>query len=515
MSLINDMLRDLDERNSGDGGRAVNTQQLASEIATSGEGAGGARADLSGIKPAKKSPPRWLASVFIIAMAGTVGWYLKDNVNSASLEKTRGVASIEPNEVRVDRVANIDTSTAVDPRANPALEEALENEGSIDKTVLPEAAQIEQSAAQVTTSVLEPVPEKLNADVIAALTLAEDRFARLRLTRPEHDSAQYYYRAALAVEPDNRRALAGLEKIAGYYSDSLRDAAKTDDAKKLAIQLQRAQRAGVDAATLEEYKQQLTLLEDVQAKEINHQPQFADASEQQIPLVEPYASEAKDSTRLHIEQTDVTQDRSAASQAKVLLKRGETVAAEALLRKLIEQQPNAQESNLALFDLLIAQNRIQESERLTASLSSDRFLSSYLNARLWERERKPLLAIDALASLTLDQLKVMMNNGGLSVELFERHQSLLAAIYQQTAQHLLAVEKYQMLLQNNSRNSAYWLGYAVSSDALQHSHNALKAFEMVANSRTLSDVVVDYARQRVASLKPIVAAKTNDLVLEH
>ena len=49
------------------------------------------------------------------------------------------------------------------------------------------------------------------------LALAAERFEETQLNRPKGNNAIYYYRQALAIEPDNKAALTGLQRIVTEY----------------------------------------------------------------------------------------------------------------------------------------------------------------------------------------------------------------------------------------------------------------------------------------------------------
>src|SRR5690606_17129130 len=59
----------------------------------------------------------------------------------------------------------------------------------------------------------------LDARIARYLQLAEQSIADKRLLLPEEDSAVYYYRQILGWAPDNAEALAGLGHVAQLYRD--------------------------------------------------------------------------------------------------------------------------------------------------------------------------------------------------------------------------------------------------------------------------------------------------------
>ncbi|MGE6791584.1 Serine/threonine protein kinase [Pseudomonas guineae] len=64
---------------------------------------------------------------------------------------------------------------------------------------------------------LDGLDRVLQARVNQALQLAEQRLVNQQLLLPENDSATYYFRQVLALEPDNLLAMAGINRVAQRY----------------------------------------------------------------------------------------------------------------------------------------------------------------------------------------------------------------------------------------------------------------------------------------------------------
>ncbi len=81
------------------------------------------------------------------------------------------------------------------------------------------------------------------------------------------------------------------------------------------------------------------------------------------------------------------------------------------------------------------------------------------------------------------------------------YHALLAYAAQQTQHDQLAKKHYQLLLQQQTNRSDWWLGLAVSEEKLGNTTSALKAYEHAVDRQGLSPSVLDYARQRIKVLQ--------------
>ena len=64
-----------------------------------------------------------------------------------------------------------------------------------------------------------PAPPVPNSPVAALLSAGDTSLAANRLTTPREESAYFYYRQVLALEPDNQHALNGINTIVETYLD--------------------------------------------------------------------------------------------------------------------------------------------------------------------------------------------------------------------------------------------------------------------------------------------------------
>jgi hypothetical protein len=102
--------------------------------------------------------------------------------------------------------------------------------------------------------------------VSALLALAEQDLAKLRLTSPAGANAMERYRAVLALEPDNARALEGLDRIVERYLELARRAQGKEDLAQAATFLERARQVSPQHPALAPATARLDLMRREQAR---------------------------------------------------------------------------------------------------------------------------------------------------------------------------------------------------------------------------------------------------------
>jgi hypothetical protein len=95
-----------------------------------------------------------------------------------------------------------------------------------------------------------PVPESREARIARLLGRARQSLERDRLLVPAGDNASLYYNRVLALDPDNRAALDGIDRIAGRYAELASYASWQQDSGKARLYLERGLRVQPDNAEL-------------------------------------------------------------------------------------------------------------------------------------------------------------------------------------------------------------------------------------------------------------------------
>ncbi len=83
------------------------------------------------------------------------------------------------------------------------------------------------------------------------------------------------------------------------------------------------------------------------------------------------------------------------------------------------------------------------------------------------------------------------------------YHALLAALYQKNKQHRAAATLYGKLLTLRKNHGVWWLGLAISLEALGNESQAKLAYEKAKNSGNLSKGLYQYTHQRVTALEEI------------
>jgi MSHA biogenesis protein MshN len=80
--------------------------------------------------------------------------------------------------------------------------------------------------------------------------------------------------------------------------------------------------------------------------------------------------------------------------------------------------------------------------------------------------------------------------------------AMKAAALQKTGQHAQAVQVFQQLARQHPDQARWWLGMALSYDALQQQQQALVAYrQALVSGSALSVASVDYVKKRISALE--------------
>ncbi len=323
------------------------------------------------------------------------------------------------------------------------------------------------------------------------LQQAELAFSRNRLTLPEKQSAWYFYQKILEQDADVTAARQGVEKIQLRYEQLLNSAVAENNIERLSHLLSRVDRVQLQLGNVDTYRNQLLSLKQAADRALAREAPADESRNLGVAALKPSVNIAK---------TLPTQDRELASQQTRAYNAGQQIAAREKLEGFVSVHPNAVQSLLALFDIHLRENANAKAASLQAKTFRGSVLHDYLGARLLVVQQKFQAAQSILASHPYSELQSLFHAGQMEQNLFERYNGLLAALYQQHKQHLLAAERYQMLVGVDVKNTQYWMGYAISSDSLGHKKNALRAYEQVLKIGDTSEQMVTYASARLQVL---------------
>lgn len=489
MSLVNDMLRDLASRREpvpvGD------TRQLLDESGW-----------------ARTTKPLWLPSIIAFVITLTLLWLVQHlffNATPVSPAEASGVNA--PSNQQEQQSAQV---TRVVPELVPEREADVAEAPAINVAVSTSAeAQSEASTAEDTNNQLhQPV-------VDAWLKLAQTAVAQDRLTSPLEQSAYYFYLQVLALVPDHPHAVSGLETIVERYLTLARAAQAQQQFERAQILLQRAQVVRPDSLAIKQYLQQLAESSaDNQHDPVMQVSTGLDERAEVTPVAEenlatsaaPAASVpvASASVNSYPGPTDVTsasvwqvtpnrewQDQQATQQALDWQQQGQVARAQQHLEEFIAAGAAPQASQL-LYQLYVEQRDVSAAATLLAQADQHRW-SITDRARL---QAQALLAQEDPAGAV-----AILEQHLADAQQDERYRVLLANVYRTTGRHHEAAASYRRLLESFGETGSYWLGLALSLDALGQKHSALEAFQRARNFQPLQAEVNHYIEQRIAALR--------------
>lgn len=185
-------------------------------------------------------------------------------------------------------------------------------------------------------------------------------------------------------------------------------------------------------------------------------------------------------------------DREAGRRAAALAQRGEVAEALRDLLAFVSANPEAHHSREILVTLLIGR---QDLERAHALLAEGLALAPAdsgfrkLQARLYLREGE---VQEALA---------LLGRQAPPLEEDVEYHDLLATLLQQAGDHAAAVSAYQSLLRADPSQGRWWTAMAISHEALGNSREAMASYQAALRIPGLDPRLKQYGQERLNSLR--------------
>jgi len=190
--------------------------------------------------------------------------------------------------------------------------------------------------------------------------------------------------------------------------------------------------------------------------------------------------------------TLVERDQQANQQALQHMRAGRTQTANELLSKLIKEYPAAHQSRATLVALTLSQGYAPQAEQLLAQglqLAPQQLAFIKLQARLLLSQQQVSQAVELLGA--------QLDAGAEDQELL----ALLASACQRDGQHERALQLYLQLLRQNNRQPQWWIGKAISLEALKQKAEALQAYRQARSIVSISPALKAYAEGRINQLQ--------------
>ncbi|MBT8144442.1 MAG: tetratricopeptide repeat protein, partial [Gammaproteobacteria bacterium] len=209
------------------------------------------------------------------------------------------------------------------------------------------------------------------------------------------------------------------------------------------------------------------------------------ASKQQVPDAPTRAT----TPAVSIRQADpVTQLR---KRVVTALQQRRPSVAERAARDWLVRQPGNADAQLLLQQALVEQGRVDAAiAHLRASLTN-----TDAPVRVATALAHQLLAAgDDAAALTV--LQQYRHNAAANLEF----QALLAAVFERTGDYPAAFDRYGYLVTQRPQQGAWWVGLAISSEALGRRGDARAAYQTARSVENLDPALARYASERLAQL---------------
>ena len=457
MSLVNDMLRDLDQRRQpGSLGDGVDT----------------------GVSPAPQSDKpqtNWLRlvvlSVLVLLVAG--GLWLYDN----------------PQLWQQPSVAKVQSPAPVVTEPEPSVQPAVEPP--------PAAVVLQQAQWQLQGEQLQLLLQ-LNRAPLQRVEISTERSLQL-------DLGPMVAQVGLADAP----------------SDLIRSTQLVDNAGALSLQLEVEQpvQFEVSSQTMApgqrlviaiepKLSQQLVevastaavVTQSVESAAQQHEPAVpqseavvaaspAAQSRVQTPAQQPQLPTAP--LRKTNRQSPEQRDAAAVAQARELIRNRQISQAQQLLHSQLEQQPDAIQSRTLLATLAIGRGQHDQALQL---------IEQGLEALPEDAGLRKLKARLLLDQQQLDAAIALLEPAQPGVAEDPEFHQIRAAALQADGQHQAAAQAYHALLKTRADQPAWWIGLGLSLEALEQADSARQAYRNVLKIPDLEPALSDYVRQRLARL---------------
>ena len=465
MSLLNDMLRDLSQRQPVlDGAEGYDEQLLQSSTIASKK------------KYAWVGLSIFFAVIFIVVLGIS---YVGKKPSAAN-----PIAAVEPKKI------------ATAQSQNKAVSAPLTS-SPIAATV-PIVASAENVVAESTQEVTPEQTENrvLQNHINDLLQQAERAMVMDRLTTPVEDNAYAYYQKILSMSADNNDAKEGLDKIAQRYLTKAQEQSQLGNLAQAEALLQRARFVSarfVDAHTVEFGElsnQTLGVQGSQQVTETRAITQPAPSETIKPFVVAEAPSVVKEAPSVSVVPNAGWKDEQLARHAQELIQKGKQIEAQTLLKTFV-----ASEQKPALSAALLAELYIQQANTAAADIILEQ--TNYLAVDVKAKLKAQILSLQGDDAQAISVLEKNL----AAADVNEGYRSLLASLYHKTANYPQSILSYQRLMNSFGEKPAYWLGLALAYDGLSQPKNALQAYVRLREFPQLQDQVKQYTDQRISALR--------------
>ncbi len=517
MSLVNDMLRDLEKKPVPRG----KPEQLVSSQ-NEGASAGAWRSFLPAIvaflvvsvavwfslEPATENEVLLSEQESAVPLADAVKDSADETGNPSGEAKEQSNQSPAP---ETKNASNASSAIAIvnQPKTDyydEAVNALIKLPGS--QTSSPSGELVKESAAQ-NKAVDKPAQKEPSSTVIASTALgvkvnqilvnAERALGLDRLTSPLGDNAFDYYSEVLSIDANNTQALIGLAVIAERYVELAQEYALEGNTTRAGVLLRRASAVAPGHPAIANFWPNINAhgyaiadVENDAGIPVKTQSYQARAIPQRKSKVIASTSRGvvpgQVSSTLSVVRDPAWLDQKTASDAKQVLARGDRNSARLQLRAFVSAHPQSSHSLRVLFEILLRDQAFDEAKLLLNSAAHLPGVDQAVMASYW-----------FLAKDDLEGAERVIDNQDEKFDLDTDYLSLKAGVLHKVQRYDESARAYQRLLQQDQNNSAYWLGLGVALDAMSRNSEALNAFRRALQGQK-NEEVRRYVSARVEAL---------------
>lgn len=452
MSLINDALKDLDERAS---------TQIESRTSASAEPAKTKVLEKTFLSRRNIFLSFGLATSFCFI----VGFHFSTLIEGT--DQGEHEADVKPRtELPV---------AASDTNATTTLSTVVE---ASEKAELAEPVAETPSAAPINPVTVSA--NEVNADAFnRLLILAQNALENDRLSSPAKNNAVYYFRKILELDKSNKLAVSGLESVNKRYLTLIDAAYEQADYKRVSVLSERALSL-VDG----------DIKEELQSKLLAYlEPSQPTTSRGATAASRTNLSNTQAATEIKIAPSAEQLERARLEEYSLQMSKGLHAKALAYLQ-LGLQKPSA--SSATVETVLKHHIQFKQYDELAKFLSEREALSEQ-----WPYAKAKLI----LHTQGEEEAHSYLSHTYEQKPLDEDARALFAGMLNQRQEYQLSSKLYKELVALNPRESVYWLGLALAEENLGRDSQAYKAYSESLNLGAQNAQVVDFIQSRMKALR--------------
>lgn len=328
--------------------------------------------------------------------------------------------------------------------------------------------------------------------------LVEAAIKKNRLSVPVSANALYYLGEILKIDANNAYAQAKKVDVKNIFVAQLEASLQKKNDERFNTLISRASIFG-----LSELEQQ-GLRERFDKQKIV----IALANTRDVPKLEVKAVDKQANRAVQV-NTSEEQDRAWVKEAALSKAKKEldgiraglnmngNVDSVSQLTSFIGKYPELVEAQILLFDYALRIDDLAQAQALAGGADAGNFARNYMNAKLAHRFHGVEKAI------------VILESNAIDPRIYEQQGAYLAALYHKVKRYSDAKRVFMKLVKIDNGNPQYVLGFALATDALGERHEAFQAYTKLLRVGHPQESVIRFAEQRAQILKPNMSSENS------